>query len=29
MCQVMDRIHRAHPEELCFDDEPLPEALLG
>ncbi|MBQ8640595.1 MAG: AAC(3) family N-acetyltransferase [Clostridia bacterium] len=29
MCQVMERIHLAHPAELCFDDEPLPEELLG
>ena len=27
MCQVMERIHRMHPGELCFDDEPLPDAL--
>lgn len=28
MCDVMARIHKAHPGELCFDDEPLPEELL-
>ena len=27
MCQVMERIHRMHPGELCFDDEPLPDEL--
>ena len=29
MCKVMERIHRLHPEELCFDDEPLPAWLIG
>jgi len=28
MCQVMERIHRLHPEELCFDDEPLPDEII-
>ncbi len=28
MCRVMERIYLAHPGELCFDDEPLPEELL-
>lgn len=28
MCDVMQRIHLAHPGELCFDDEPLPAELL-
>lgn len=29
LCDVMERIHRLHPGELCFDDEPLPAWLMG
>ncbi len=29
MCHVMQAIHNAHPEELCFDDEPLPSELVN
>ena len=28
MCDVMARIHTAHPGELCFDDDPLPDELI-
>ena len=28
MCHVMQAIHEAHPDELCFDDVPLSEELL-
>ncbi len=28
MCHVMMKIHEAHPDELCFDDVPLPEELV-
>lgn len=28
MYEVMAKIHAIHPEELCFDDEPLPDKLI-
>ena len=28
MCDVMEQIHRLHPDELCFDDEPIPEEVV-
>ena len=29
MYRVIDKIHNAHPAELCFDDEPLPDNLVA